>query len=146
MDATYNRVDPAQYTNRERAFDWDMIFDGYSNGLEEGIGLDQRFGSDGVGDVFNPAGYSSPAVDKLIEAVVAAEDREEMAAAVRAIDRIMRRELFIVPVWYLGKYWVAYYDMYEHPENLPPYGLGYLDFWWYNADKAEALRAAGALR
>jgi len=146
VDATYNRVDPAQYTNRERAFDWDMIFDGYSNGLEEGIGLDQRFGSDGVGDVFNPSGYSSPAVDKLIEAVVAAEDREEMAAAVRAIDRIMRRELFIVPVWYLGKYWVAYYDMYEHPENLPPYGLGYLDYWWYNADKAEALRAAGALR
>lgn len=144
--ATYNRVDPAQYTNRERAFDWDMIYDGYSNGLEEGIGLGQRFGTDGLGDLFNPAGYASPAVDRLIEIVVDAETREEMEAGVRAIDRIMRRELFVVPTWYNANYWVAYWDMYEHPETLPPYALGQLDFWWFNADKAEALVAAGALR
>jgi len=58
----------------------------------------------------------------------------------------MRREVFVVPVWYLGKHWVAYYDMFEHPAELPPYALGHLDFWWFNADKAEALRAEGALR
>lgn len=144
--ATYNRVDPAQYTNLERAFEWDMIYDGYSNGLEEGIGLGQRFGTDGLGDLFNPAGYASEAVDRLIEIVVDAQTREEMEAGVRAIDRIMRRELFVVPTWYNANHWVAYWDMYEHPETLPPYALGQLDFWWYNADKAEALAAAGALR
>ena len=69
-----------------------------------------------------------------------------MVAHVRAIDRIMRRDLFVVPTWYLGDYWVAYYDMYEHPETLPPYALGEMSFWWYNAEKAEALKAAGALR
>ena len=31
-------------------------------------------------------------------------------------------------------------------EPLPPYDLGYLDFWWYDAEKAEALRAAGAFQ
>ncbi|KAG1649659.1 hypothetical protein GQR58_028764 [Nymphon striatum] len=46
IQATYNRVDPAQYTNRERAFDWDMIYDGYVNGFEEGNGISQRFGSE----------------------------------------------------------------------------------------------------
>jgi len=146
ITATYNRVDPAQYTERTNTFDFDMIFDGYRVGLEEGEGLGQRFGSSGVGDVFNPANYSNPAVDALITIVTEAKTREEMAAGVRAIDRIMRRDLFVVPVWYLGKYWTAYYDMYEHPQILPPYDLGYLDFWWYNADKAEALHAAGALR
>ncbi len=146
VTATYNRVDPAQYTERTNTFDFDMIFDGYRVGLEEGEGLAQRFGSSGVGDVFNPASYSSPAVDTLITIVTEAKSRDEMAAAVRAIDRIMRRDLFVVPVWYLGKYWTAYYDMYEHPETLPPYDLGTLDFWWFNEDKAEALRAAGALR
>ena len=146
VSATFEVIDPAQYTNRNRDFDWDMIYSGYSNGLEEGLGLDQRYGTQGVGDVFNAAGYSSPAVDKLIEAVVAAETREEMAAGVRAMDRIMRRELFVVPTWYLANYWVAYYDMYEHPAELPPYALGQLDFWWYNAEKAEALVAAGAFQ
>jgi microcin C transport system substrate-binding protein len=144
--AVYNRVDPAQYTNRERDFDWDMIYDGYTNSLEEGIGLSQRYGSDGLGDVFNPAGYASPAVDRLIEMVVDAKTAEEMAAGVRAIDRIMRRALFVVPTWYNPNYWVAYFDMYEHPDPLPPYALGQLDFWWFNAEKAAALRAAGAIR
>ncbi|MCC5972621.1 MAG: ABC transporter substrate-binding protein [Rubellimicrobium sp.] len=144
--ATYNRVDPAQYTNRERSFDWDMILDGYNNNLEEGIGLGQRFGSDGLGDLFNPASFSHPAVDRIIEMVIDADSFDEMAAGVRAIDRIMRREMFIVPTWYNPNFWVAYFDMFEHPDPLPPYALGHLDFWWFNAERAEELRAAGALR
>jgi microcin C transport system substrate-binding protein len=36
--------------------------------------------------------------------------------------------------------------MFEHPETLPPYALGHLEFWWYNEERAEALIAAGALR
>jgi len=146
VQAEFNLIDPAQYTNRERAFDWDMIYDGYSNALEESLGLNQRYGSDGVADVFNPTGYSSPAVDALITAVSEAESYDDMAAGVRAIDRIMRRELFVVPTWYNPNFWVAYFDMYEYPEPLPPYALGQLDFWWYNAEKGDALRAAGALR
>jgi microcin C transport system substrate-binding protein len=77
---------------------------------------------------------------------VKAKTYAEMAAGVRAIDRIMRAAYFIVPSWYNGKYWLAYYDMYEHPAELPPYGLGQLDWWWVNQDKAAALKAAGALR
>ncbi|MCX7300774.1 MAG: extracellular solute-binding protein [Rhodobacterales bacterium] len=146
INATYNRIDPAQYQQRKLDLDYDMIIDGYSNRLDEGLGLTQRYGSEGVGDVFNPASFSSPAVDKLIQVVAAATDYEEMAAGVRAIDRIMRREMFIVPTWYNPNFWVAYFDMYEHPDPLPPYALGQLSFWWYNAEKGDALRAAGALR
>ena len=146
VNAKYNRVDPAQYQQRSNNFDYDVVFDGYSVGLEEGLGLDQKFGAGGVNDVFNPAGYSSPAVDKLIEVAVDAKSYDEMATAVRAIDRIMRADHFVVPVWYLGKYWVAYFDMFEHPETLPPYALGELDFWWFNQDKYEQLKAKGALR
>jgi microcin C transport system substrate-binding protein len=35
--------------------------------------------------------------------------------------------------------------MYEHPEKIAPYDLGYLDYWWYNEDKARALKDAGFL-
>lgn len=146
VDASYNRVDPASYENRLRGFDIDMVYDGFSNGLEEGSALNQRYGSQGLGDVFNPANFSHPAVDALIEVVGAATDYEDMAAGVRAIDRIMRRELFIIPIWYNPNFWVAYFDQYDHPETLPPYALGHLDFWWYDAEAAAALQAAGVLR
>ena len=146
VDATLERVDPAQYTLRTREFDFDMIYDRYLTGLEEGRGIAQRFGSERAEySIFNPAGFGDAGVDALIEEVIDAETLEEMQAAVRGIDRIMRAERFVVPTWYNPYYWVAYYDMYEHPEPLPPYELGHLDFWWYNAERAEELRAAGAL-
>lgn len=146
VDITYNRVDGAQYQLRTQENDFDMIFGSYRAGLEESTGLEQRYGAADKDDVFNPAGFSHPAVDELIKYVIDAETYDELAAGLRAIDRIMRAERFIVPVWYLGKHWTAYFDMYEHPENLPPFGLGHLDYWWINADKAEALRSSGVLR
>ena len=148
VNARYNRIDTAQYSQRVNAgdFDFDMIYDGYSTSLEAGNGMKQQFGSQGVGDLFNPAGFSSPAVDALIDDAVRADNREDMAAAVRGIDRIMRHDYYMVPSWYLDTYWLAYYDMYRHPDPLPPYALGQLDFWWYDAAKAAKLKAAGAIR
>lgn len=146
VNAVYNRVDGPQYQARTQSNDFDMIFGGYSSGLVEGTGIEQKYGCEDRDDVFNPAGYCSAAVDALAGFVTAAQDYDEMAAAVRAIDRVMRHDYFIVPTWYLGKNWVAYFDMFEYPENLPEFGLGHLDYWWFNQDKADALIAAGALR
>lgn len=146
VNVTYNRVDPSQYQARTQANDFDMIFDGYTVGLQEGRGLSQKFGCEDKDDIFNPAGYCSEAVDVLAEFVTAADTYDEMAAAVRAIDRVMRYDYFVVPVWYLGKNWAAYYDFYEYPENLPQFGLGHLDYWWFNQEKHDALVSAGALQ
>ncbi|APE44687.1 ABC transporter substrate-binding protein [Sulfitobacter alexandrii] len=146
IDAVLEKVDASQYTTRERDRDYDLVFDEYAAFLGTGTGLKQRFGSeDAAYSLFNPAGLASPLVDTLIEASLRAETSEEEAAALRALDRALRYEFFMIPVWYNDVYWVAYYDQYEHPD-IPPYALGYLDFWWYNADKAAELRAAGALR
>lgn len=147
VDITYDRVDPAQYQARTQEFDWDMIYGGYSTGLEEGTGLDQRFGSDGLGDVFNPSGYASPAVDALIDKVIDAETYDEMAAGVRAIDRIMRAERFLIPSWYTSTFWVAYFDIYDYPEERPRYasGPGHLDYWWFDQEAYDRLSAEGAL-
>ncbi len=147
VDASLSRVDSAQYTARQRAFDYDMVVDTFSLGFEPGGVLNQLFGSeDADTSVFNGAGLKSPAVDALIEIVRDAETSEELRVAISALDRVLRAERFWVPQWFKPSNWVAYYDMYEHPENMPPYALGTLDFWWYNADKAEALKASGALR
>lgn len=146
VNITYNRVDPSQYQARTQDKDYDMIFDGYSVGFQEGTGFSQRFGCEDKDDVFNPAAYCTPAIDEIGKLIPQAETYDEMSALITAADRIMRYDYFVVPVWYLGKHWVAYFDMYEHPENLAPYGLGHLDHWWFNQEKFEALQAAGALR
>ncbi len=147
IDAKYEKIDAAQYTLRNRDRDYDLVFDGYGAFLEAGTGLNQQYGSEGAAfSLFNPAGLASPMVDALIDAALKTTTREDQDVALMALDRALRYERFMVPVWYLDKYWIAYWDMYDHPDTLPPYALGYLDFWWYDSEKAAALKAAGALR
>ncbi len=147
IDARLQKVDPSQYTQRERQFDYDIIFDSYGSFLGTGTGLMQRYGSEEAAfSIFNPAGLASPLVDAIIQASLLTTNKADQDASLMALDRALRHEFFMVPVWYKDSYWVAYYDQYEHPDPLPPFDLGFLDFWWYNADKAAALKASGALR
>ena len=147
IDAILEKVDASQYTARERDRDYDLVFDQYTSFLGTGTGLMQRFGSeDAAYSLFNPAGLASPLVDAIIEASLRAETREQEQTTLRALDRALRHEFIMIPVWYNDVFWTAYYDQYGRPETIPPYSLGYLDFWWYDAEKAAKLRAAGALR
>ncbi|MGJ8615431.1 MAG: extracellular solute-binding protein [Sulfitobacter sp.] len=147
IDAVLEKVDASQYTSRQRDRDYDLIFDQYIAFLSTGGGLQQHFGSEAASfSLFNPAGLASPLVDEIIEASQRTDTKEETDVTLMALDRALRYEFFMIPVWYNDVHWTAYYDQYERPETIPAYALGYLDFWWYNQDKADALRAAGALR
>lgn len=147
IEAVLERVDASQYTLRERDRDYDLVFDNYIPFLSTGGGLQQVYGSEAASySLFNPAGLASPLVDEIIEASQRATTKAETDTMLIALDRALRYEFFMIPVWYNDVHWVAYYDQYEHPDIIPPYALGYMDFWWYNADKADALRAARALR
>ncbi|MGO4915246.1 extracellular solute-binding protein [Pseudogemmobacter sp. W21_MBD1_M6] len=147
VDAVHNMVDNAQAVNRERRYDFDIMTNQFPMGYVPGSGLKQYFGS-ATADTseFNLMGLKSPAVDKLIEIVLAAKTQEELTTSVRALDRVLRAEKFWVPQWFKNTHTVAYLDVFDHPDPLPPYALGNLDFWWYNPEKAEALKAAGAIK
>ncbi len=147
IDAIFEAVDSAQYTSLERDRKYDLIFDAYPSLTGTGAGLMQRFGSeDAAYSLFNPAGLASPLVDAVIAKSLQTNSQEEEDISVRALDRALRHEFFMIPTGYVPDHWVAYWDIYEHPAEQPPYALGTLDFWWYNAEKAEALKASGALR
>ena len=147
IDARLEAVDASQYTKRERDRDYDLVFDGYPAILGTGTGLQQRLGSEAAAySLFNPAGLASPMVDAIIDASLMTESQEEEDTTMRALDRALRYEFFIIPDGYAPDHWAAYWDMYGRPETIPPFALGVLDFWWYDADKAEDLKAAGALR
>ena len=145
IDAKLDRVDIAQYQERRRTGDWDLVNHTYSMDFEPGDALKQWYASITAEDSSrNLMSLKDPAVDRLIDVVVDAETLEELTTATHALDRTLRSIGFWVPQWYKDVYTVAYYDIYRHPENLPPYSLGQADLWWYDAEAAERLKAEGA--
>jgi microcin C transport system substrate-binding protein len=145
IKATHTRVDSAQYTERRRSFDFDMLVSTYGNSITPGLGLKQWYGSENA-DVpsRNVVGLKNEAIDALVEIVIASETRAELNLNTRALDRALRSLHIWVPQWYKDVHTVAYLDVYRHPESLPPYSLGDTDFWWYDADRAAELEAEGA--
>mgnify|MGYP001230395406 CR=1 FL=1 len=69
---------------------------------------------------FNLTGIKDQGIDKLIEVVRAASSRDELNHSIRALDRVLRNKVIWVPQWFKNKHTIAYFDMYEHPKNLPP--------------------------
>jgi len=146
IDAKLETVDPSQATERQKAFDYDIVIQRFVMQKTPGIELRGMFNSrsattDGSN---NLSGLNNPAIDALIEKVEQATNRDDLNTAVRALDRSLRALHIWVPQWFNAAYRVAYLDVFEHPENMPPYALGEMDFWWYNADKAKKLQAEGA--
>lgn len=145
VNASLNRVDNAQLQQRERDADFDIVTGHFPMGFEPSTSLRQYFGSLGADEsLFNQPGLADEAIDDLLELVIAAETREDLDVAVTALDRVLRDRVIRVGQWHNPSHWVAYYDMYRYPENLPPYGLGFLDFWWIDPDAEQALRDQGA--
>ena len=145
IDAVHTRVDNAQMTERERNFDFDMVTGNFRTSLTSGAGLKQYFGSESADiSLFNLAGYRSEAAVRLVEDGIAAGDRKTLNDATRALDRVLRAEVFWVPQWFRNTHNIAYYDMYRYPDTLPPYALGILDFWWFDQDAFARLKAEGA--
>ena len=145
VNAIHTKIDNAQMTERERSFDFDIVTGNFPMSFTPGSGLKQYFGSETADvSIFNKAGIKSDAIDKLIEVVMSAKTRQELKISVRALDRVLRSYYFWIPQWYKDVHTVAYYDFYEHPENLPPYDMGLLDFWWMNEKKFSDLKEKGA--
>lgn len=141
IEAAIRTVDETQYQARFEDFDFDMVSSRFSSGLTPGTDLRVFFGtaSAKAKGSFNVAGVASPAIDALIDKVVAARSREELDIAGRALDRVLRAEHFWVPNWHKPSHWIAHWDIFGRPPIKPKYDRGIIDTWWYEADKASKI-------
>jgi microcin C transport system substrate-binding protein len=131
-------VDSAQYENRERSFDFDMIFDVWGESLSPGNEQREYWGSQAadVSGARNTAGIKNPAVDALIDRIVFAKNRAELEAATRALDRVLLWNFYVVPQFSYPFARYARWDRFSHAE-LPKYARsGLPSLWWFDADKA----------
>jgi microcin C transport system substrate-binding protein len=132
-------VDPTQYENRLRDWDFDIVTNSW--GESQSPGNEQReFWSSKTADIAgsrNIAGIKNPAIDKLIERVIFSRDREDLVAATKALDRVLLWNHYVVPQWNYPKVRTARWDRFGRPSELPKYGQsGFPFIWWYDADKA----------
>ena len=137
IDASMRIVDDAQYQSRRKTFNYDILSSRFSSDVTPGTGLRVFFGTasaDAPGS-FNISGVKSPAIDALIEKVIAADSRKQLDIAGRALDRVLRAELFWVPNWHKASHWIAHWDRYGWPAIKPKYDRGIVDTWWYDTAK-----------
>jgi len=132
-------VDDAQYQNRLRSFDFDVIIDQWGESLSPGNEQREFWGSQAadIPGARNTVGIKNPAVDVLIEKVIFATDRDDLVAATRALDRVLLWNFYVVPQFSYPFARYARWDRFSHAEPLPKYGRsGLPSLWWYDADKA----------
>ena len=133
IDASFRIVDPAQYQARLKDFDFDVVVRRYSVSLNPGEELRAYFGSEAARTrgSNNMSGISDTAVDGLITAALAADNRADLVTACRALDRVLRAGRYWIPQWYKGNHWVAYWDVFDRPAVIPRFDTGVLDTWWH---------------
>jgi microcin C transport system substrate-binding protein len=124
-------IDVSQYINRLRSFDFDMVVGSFPQSSSPGN--EQRdFWHSELADMpgtRNLAGIKNPAVDSLVDTLIAAPDRKSLVTAARALDRVLQWNHYVIPQFHIATYRIAYWDRFGMPKVRPTYSLG-TDTWW----------------
>ena len=132
-------VDDAQYQNRLRNWDFDIITNSWGESLSPGNEQRGFWGSQAADQPgsYNLIGIKNPAVDAMIDQVIFAKSRDDLVAATHALDRVLLWNHYVVPQWTYGKVRSARWDRFGHPDPMPKYGASaFPTVWWWDAEKA----------
>jgi len=140
--AQIRNVDAAQYQNRVRDYDFDMISVRYGASLAPGTELREFFSSIAANQPgsANTAGVRDPVVDDLIERAIQAKSRPALVTIVHALDRVLLFGYYVVPNWYSDYYRVAYWNKFGKPATQPKYAdspAAVINGWWIEPGKAQ---------
>ncbi len=133
---TIRPVDTSQYINRRDKFDFEMMVHSQGQSLSPGNEQREYWGSEAADreGSDNVMGISDPVVDALIDKIIFARNREELVTATQALDRVLLWGHYVVPHWYSGGTYYAYWDRFGRPEIVPPYSDGVPTIWWYKGE------------
>jgi microcin C transport system substrate-binding protein len=144
IKGTLRMVDSAQYTRRLDGFDYDIVVGNFSQSNSPGNEQRDFWGSEAAAreGSQNLIGVKDPAIDKLVDHVIFAKDREELVAATNALDRVLLWNDFVVPQWFSPMVRIAYWDRYGQPQTLPALTPGFPQVWWFDREKADRTGAS----
>ena len=136
-------VDSAQYERRTQTFDYDVVVANWGQSLSPGNEQRDFWGSEAASrnGSRNLVGIANPAIDKLVETLIFAADRDSLVTACKALDRALLWNHYVVPMWYIDYERTARWDRFGRPEKLPELSTGFPTIWWW--DEAKAKKVAG---
>ena len=141
VEAVLRAVDTTQYKNRTDSYDYDMIVNIW--GQSTSPGNEQRyFWGSAAADMNgsqNYAGIKNPVVDELIEEIIEAPDRKKLVAAVKALDRVLLWEHYVVPHWFVPSVRLVYWNKFGIPDDSVMKGVQLMT-WWIDPQKERTLR------
>jgi len=128
-------TDPVLFQKRLDDYDFDVTVISMPASQTPGNELLERFSSQAADEKGsdNAPGVKDPVVDALIQQLLASNSREELVAAARALDRVLRHGWYLVPHFYSATHRVAYRNVLAHPETLPKFYTPQnwvLKTWW----------------
>lgn len=131
IEATVRTIDAAQYENRRVNMNFDMILHFWGHTLSPGNEQSFYWSSKAADEpgTRNYPGIKSPVVDALCQKITAATEREDLVAAVRALDRVLLWGHYVIPLGHRTKDYIAYWSKIEHPP-LGVMGLPSIHTFW----------------
>lgn len=144
ITATSRIVDASQYQRRLDEFDFDIISRALGGSAIPSDSLRIVYGSQAAKTrgSRNVGGIASPAIDAMIDAIGQADSYAEVVVAAKCLDRLLRAGRYWIPMWWNASEWLAYWDMFDHPQTKPKYSSGAPGLWWYDAEKAKRIGKA----
>jgi peptide/nickel transport system substrate-binding protein len=143
ITATVRLLDEAQYWQRLKKFNFDMIWYTWNASATPGNEQENRWGSaaaDRMGSL-NYAGVRSQGVDSLIKDIISATTWANYVASVRAFDRLLLSGFYMIPLFYAPNQWVAYRCTLNHPEKISLFGT-IVNTWWWDPSCQENIKKA----
>lgn len=135
-------VDVNQYLNRQRNFDFDIIVGSFPQSASPGNEQRDFWGSEyaDAPQSRNLIGLKNPVIDELVDRLIAADTRDDLDTAARALDRVLRWGFYVIPQWHLPVNRLAFWDKFGWKEPFPDYNLD-LDAWWVDPQRAAEIEA-----
>lgn len=135
-------VDSSQYVQKSRERDYGMIYMRYRQSLSPGNEQRNMWHSSAASEKGskNYAVLKNKAVDRLVDILNNAQDRETLVAATKALDRVLLSLNFIIPDGYTNKYRIALWDKFGRPAKPPAYSLSFSS-WWIDVEKEKKIEA-----
>ena len=132
-------VDSAQYERRTQTFDYDIVVGNWGQSLSPGNEQRDMWASAAAdrNGSRNLVGIKNPAIDKLVETIIFAGDRESLITACKALDRALIWNHYVVPMWYIDYERTARWDRFGRPGTLPDFSTGFPTVWWWDEEKAK---------
>lgn len=131
IDVDVRLVDSSQYQARLEAYDFDLAIRRWGVSLSPGSEQQNYWGSVRAASPGsrNEVGVANPAVDAVIDALMAAHTRDDLVTAARALDRILMWEQYTIPLYHQGGFHVAHWAKLAYPEVTSIYGP-VIETWW----------------